>query len=220
MNQNLAESPQPTDSPKHRLPSNQRRLALIVLAAFLILAAGFYIRGSRADSVPRNPAKPADGIITQLVINESGESGIRTAVVIPVPVKTAWSILSNYDEWERLFNTVRRKQVAEPLGENQHHVVTDVLTPMGTISLDFIVTQEELDDGGYRARWDAPTNELPVNKGTIEIHPLGSDQTLLVYSVIKRYRKYPQFVVNNALFGHQTDIVKTLSTRIVEVARE
>jgi hypothetical protein len=141
-------------------------------------------------------------------------------VVIPVPVETAWKILSNYDEWERLFKTVREKKVAEQLDEHHHHVVSDVMTPLGMISLDFIITHEELPDGGYLASWDAPTKELPVNRGTIRISPHGQDQTLLVYSVRKQYQKYPRFLVNNMLLHQQPDLVGTLRRRMVEVAKE
>ena len=222
MNPNSKDNDGPLEHPKSQRRGNhpRLRLALFIAAAFFILAAVFYIRGTVASTVVKDPKTPADGVVTQLLVNESGEKYIRTAVVMPVQVATAWSILSDYDEWERLFKTVRSKKVAEPAGENQHHVVSDVMTPMGVISLDFIVTQDELPDGGYRAIWNAPTRELPVNKGTIEIHPLGADQTLLAYSIVKRYKIYPQFVVNNALYGHQTDIVKTLSARIAEVARK
>lgn len=220
MNHNITDDRVRSENPPAGQFAHRMRRILITLGAFLIVVMVFYLRGTVADAVIKDPKTAADGIVTQLLINESGEKYIRTAVVMPVSVATAWKILSDYDEWERLFKTVRRKKVAEPAGENQHHVVTDVMTPMGVISLDFIVTQEELSDGGYRARWNAPTRELPVNKGAIEIHPQGSDQTLLVYSVVKRYQIYPQFVVNNALFGHQLDIVKTLSSRIVEAARK
>src|SRR5207247_1529017 len=83
----------------------------------------------------------------------------------------------------KLFKTVRRKQRTEPLEGNRRHVVSDVMTPMGTISLDFIVTHEETPDGGYLAWWDAPTRELPINRGTIRISPRGANQTLFGYSV-------------------------------------
>ena len=197
-----------------------RRFLAYVTVACLALFAAYYARGTWAAKQATDPQSPADGVICQLVRDPDGEKVIRTAVVIPVPVDTAWQILSDYAEWEQLFKTIRRKQVAEPIGENQHHVVSDVTTPLGTLSLDFVVTHEETPDGGYLARWDAPTKELPINKGTIRITPQGDAETLFVYTVHKQYRKYPTFLVNNVLLGHQPDLVRTLAARMEEVAQQ
>ncbi len=202
--------------PKRRLP----RILLGVLLVCLLLFAGYYVHGTWAAATPRDPDTVQQGVVCQLVKGEDGGTDIRTSILIPVPVETAWRILSNYEEWERLFKTIRKKQVAEKLNENQHHVVSDVLTPLGTISLDFVVTHEKTEDGGYRAWWDAPTRELPVNHGTIRLEPKGSDRTLLVYTIRKQYRQYPQFLVNNMLLRQQPDLVRTLARRMVEIAQE
>lgn len=191
---------------------------VLVVSVCLLALGGWYVWRGTATSPPAVLTTPEQGVICQLVAGDDGGTDVRTAAVIPVPVETAWRILSNYEEWERLFKTVRRKQVAEPLGENRHHVVSDVWTPLGVISLDFIVTHEKTPGGGYIARWDAPTPELPVNRGVIEITPVSDTQTLFVYTVRKQYRRYPQFVVNNALLDHQPDLIETLRRRMIEVA--
>jgi hypothetical protein len=213
----LAESPTPP--PASAGQGRIARLLLAVLAGCLLLFGWYYWRGTAA-SAPVDPQTPQDGVICQLARADDGGTDVRTAVVIPVPLDDAWRILSDYEEWERLFKTVRRKQVAEPAGENRHHVVSEVWTPMGMLSLDFIVTHERTAAGGYVARWDAPTNELPVNRGTIEITPLAGEQTLFVYTVRKHYKSYPDFLVNNALLNHQPDLIATLSQRMIEVAQE
>ena len=201
----------------------RRRIPWIVLAVALVcllVFVGYYLRGTWATTSPVVLSSPEQGAVSQLVRAADGQKEIRTAVVIPVSVETAWAILSNYEEWEKLFKTVRRKQATKQLDANRHHVVSDVLTPLGTITLDFIVTHEQTPDGGYLAWWDAPTKELPVNKGAIEIQPLADDRTLLVYTIRKQYRHYPQFLVNNMLYSHQTDLVQTLRERMVEAAKE
>lgn len=210
-----------TDATQLRGVRRPARLWLAgVLMACLALFAAYYARGAWTAKLAMDPASTEDGVICQLVRNPDGEEVIRTAVVIPVPIDAAWQILSDYGEWERLFKTIRRKQVAEPIGENQHHVVSDVTTPLGTLSLDFVVTHEQSADGGYLAWWDAPTEELPINKGTIRITPRGDAETLFVYTVHKQYRKYPSFLVNNMLLRHQPDLVRTLAARMEEVARQ
>jgi hypothetical protein len=180
-------------------------LVLGITLVCLLIFAAYYLRGTWATESPAGLTAPEQGAVSQLVRAADGQKEIRTAVVVPVSVETSWKILSNYAEWEKLFKTVRRKQATEQLDANHHHVVSDVLTPLGTITLDFIVTHEETPGGGYLAWWDAPTKELPVNKGTIEIKPLANDRTLLVYTIRKQYRQYPQFLVNNMLYSHQTD---------------
>ncbi|MCA9239799.1 MAG: SRPBCC family protein [Planctomycetales bacterium] len=197
-----------------------RQFLVYVLMALLALFALYFARGAWAAKQAKDPASPQDGVICQLVRDPDGEKVIRTAVVIPVPIETAWRILSDYGEWERLFKTIRRKQLSEPIGENQHHVVSQVTTPLGTLSLDFIVTHEKTADGGYLAWWDAPTDELPINKGTIRITPRGDGETLFVYTVHKQYRRYPSFLVNNMLLRHQPDLVRTLAARMEEVAHQ
>mgnify|MGYP007073180382 CR=1 FL=1 len=99
-------------------------------------------------------------------------------------------------------------------------MVSDIVTPLGVLQLDFIVTHEQLANGGYLASWDAPTEELPVNRGTIRVTPQDDGKTLLVYTVCKEYQKYPQFVVYNMLLDHQRDLVETLRDRIMEIAAE
>src|SRR5262245_50599364 len=157
----------------HR-PISRRKtpwLILSIVLAGVALFGAYYLRGTWATDKPADVTSPDQGAVSELVLAPDGEKESRTAVVIPVSVETSWRILSNYEEWEKLFKTVRRKQATEKLDGNRHHVVTEVLTPLGTISLDFIVTHEQTPGGGYRAWWDAPTKELPVNKGTIEIKP-------------------------------------------------
>lgn len=193
--------------------------------AWILLAVGalfvwFYLRGTLATAKPVDPRDPREGVVSQLALDAQGAREVRTSVVIPVPVSTAWRLLSDYAEWERLFKTVRLKREAEPLEGNRKHVVSDIMTPLGTLQLDFIVTHEELAEGGYRASWDAPTRELVVNKGEIVIRPVAEGATLFVYSVQKRYRSYPEFLINNMLLNHQTDVVETLRRRMVEIARE
>ena len=196
-------------------------LYLFAVSAVCLFLFGFYYwRGSWPADNPTDPKSVSDGVRCQLLRSHKDRKEIRTAVIIPVPVETAWRILSNYEEWERLFKTVRRKQITEQVGENQHHVVSDVTTPMGTLSLDFIVTHENLPGGGYRASWDAPTPELPVNEGDMRITPFSPNETLFVYTVRKEYRRYPSFLVNNMLLNHQPDLVATLATRMQEVAKE
>jgi len=191
-----------------------------VSAVCVFLFGFYYLRGAWPADIPSDPKSVSDGVRCQLIRTHKDRTEIRTAVVIPVPLETAWRILSDYEEWERLFKTVRRKQITERVGENQHHVVSDVTTPMGTLTLDFIVTHEHLPGGGYRASWDAPTPELPVNEGEMRITPLSPNETLFVYTVRKEYRKYPSFLVNNMLLNHQPDLVATLATRMQEVAKE
>ncbi len=203
-------------SSKRRMPHPHR---LAVLTLCLALFALAYARGTWADRSPRDPQRPEDGVISRLVVDEKGDRAIRTAVVLPVSEQAAWNVLSDYNEWERLFKTVRRNKVAEKVDENRHHVVSEVMTPLGTVSLDFIVTHERTSDGGHLAWWDAPNDKLPVNRGTIRITPLAADRTLLVYTVVKQWRIYPSFFVNNMLLNQQPDLVATLGKRVVEAAR-
>jgi len=190
-----------------------------VLLGCGVLFGWYYIRGTWATKNPTYPSSPEDGVTSVIVLNEDGDKEIRTAVVIPVSVENAWKILSNYDEWERLFTTIRASKTEE-LDNNRYHVVSEVMTPLGTIKLETIVTHEKIPGGGYRAWWDAPTDELPLNRGSIRVTPQGPEQTLLVYTVLKQYRQYPQFVVYNTLLGHQKDLVGTLRERIIEAAGE
>ena len=197
-----------------------KRILCLVLLGFCVLFGWYFARGTWAASKMDDPTTPEQGVIAKLVLSDDGHREIRTAVVIPVTIEQAWRILSDYDEWEKMFKTVRQKQRTEPLEGNRRHVVSDVMTPMGTITLDFIVTHEEIPTGGYRASWDAPTRELPINRGEIRITPHGANQTLFVYTVRKKYQQYPEFLVNNMLLKHQPDIVSTLRLRMIEAAKE
>ena len=209
----------PSSSSAVRHPA--RRLLAVVLVCCVVLFTWYYLRGTWATTSPVYPSSPDEGVKSVIVLNDQGSREIQTAVLLPVPVETAWSILSNYAEWERLFPTIRRLgSETKVLDKDRHHVVSDVMTPLGILKLDFIVTHEKTSDGGFIASWNAPTAELPVNEGAIRVTPRGPQLTLLVYTVHKQYREYPQFMVYNKLLGHQTDLVGTLSTRILEAAGE
>jgi uncharacterized membrane protein len=204
-------------------PATRPRIVRWIVGVTLVFAGLFvwyYLRGTWATATPEYPAAAEQGVVSQLVKNTESGNEIHTAVVVPVPVETAWSILSNYEEWERLFKTVREREPTKQLDENRHHVVSDVITPLGVLQLDFIVTHEKTPEGGYRAWWDAPTDDLPVNRGEITIAPQGPDATLLVYVIEKRYKQYPQFLVYNLLFDQQADVVGTLRQRMLEIAQE
>ena len=203
--------------PARRSP---RRFFSGLLLVCVLLFGWYCVRGTWATTNPTDPTTPEQGVTSHLVLTPEGDKEIRTAIVIPVSVDIAWKILSDYEEWERLFKTVRRKQVAEKLDEHRHHVVSDVMTPLGTVSLDFIVYDEPTPEDGHRAWWDAPTADLPVNSGTIRITPKGPNRTLFVYTVRKQWRKYPRFLVNNMLLDQQKDLVRTLSRRMIEIAQE
>lgn len=223
MSESAPSTPPTAPSTVKSMPSRKRpvkRILLFVLLGFCLLFGWFFVRGTWAARKMDDPTTPEQGVISKLVLSDDGHREIRTAVVIPVTIAQAWRILSDYDEWEKMFKTVRQKQRTEPLAGNRRHVVSDVMTPMGTITLDFIVTHEELPGGGYLAWWDAPTRELPINKGEIRITPNGANQTLFVYTVRKKYQQYPEFMVNNMLLKHQPDIVSTLRQRMIEAAKE
>lgn len=195
-----------------------RKFLLGVLFVGFLLFGWYFLRGTWATANPTDPT-PEQGVVSRLVLTPEGDKEIRTAVVIPVPIDTAWKILSNYEEWEKLFKTVRKNKEVTAVDDNHHHVVSDVMTPLGMITLDFVVKHEKTADG-YVASWDAPTAELPTNRGKITLTAQGKDRTLLVYNVRKQYRRYPQFVVNNMLRGSQRDLVHTLSKRMIEIAKE
>ena len=192
-------------------------ILLTGLLSFSLLLGACYLRGTSAVSKMDDPATPEQGALTKIVMSDDGNREIRTAVVIPVAIEQAWEMLSG-DEWQKLFESVRQKEQAGPLEQNRRHVIADVMTPLGTITLDMIVTMEELPGGGYQAWWDAPADDLIIKKGNIRITPQGPGQTLFVYTAQRKYRQYPEFLVNNMLLNHQSDVVNTVQKRMIAAA--
>src|SRR5262245_17386922 len=75
----------------------------VILGALLVLLVWAFIRGTWADTTPRDPASPADGIITQLIKTPEGHKPVRCAVLLDHPLDEVWKAVTDYEHYGEIF---------------------------------------------------------------------------------------------------------------------
>jgi uncharacterized protein YndB with AHSA1/START domain len=180
------------------------------LALLLMLAA--YIRGTWADTAPRNPTSPADGVVCQLLQTPDGAKQVRCAAVLDAAPESVWRVVTDYEHFPEVFPTIATA-TARPLGDGRNHLTFGLSTPIGQLPVEAEIRHEETPDR-FVASWDQPSGQVVVNRGSWVVTPAGSGRTLLVYTLDVKVRPYPDFVVRNVLLSRQPSIVDAVRRRV------
>src|SRR5262249_28667857 len=141
------------------------------------------IRGTWADSEPRDPRSSADGIICQLYKLPDGKT-VRTAVVLDASIDKVWEIITDYKRYQDIFPTLSSTAVTvERVDDERVRLSGMASSILGT--WPFKVTMRQKETAEERSvSWDEPASgDVLKNRGSFVLKPLGGDRTLLVYSL-------------------------------------
>src|SRR5436305_2059731 len=90
-------------------PRLKKRIVIpaILVVLFAALVIGAYVRGTWADTSPRNPQTPAEGAVVQLYQPAEGAMHVRGAILIDAPAARVWAVIRDYPSHPRFMPYVR-----------------------------------------------------------------------------------------------------------------
>jgi uncharacterized membrane protein len=203
----------PPTPPRKRL-GKRTRVLLVILAVFALLLVGAYIRGTWADTTPRDPASPADGVVCHLYRTPDGHTPVRCAVLLDHPIDKVWKVITDYDRYGEIFPTLRSAPVKVTRGGAERvHLSGLASSVFGDWPFDIHITHEESPQNRI-ASWHDRGADVLVNRGSWKLTPKGEGRTLLVYSLEVEIKGYPNFLVRNILLGRQPGVVQAVIDRL------
>src|SRR5262249_13942520 len=76
---------------------------LVLLAVLAVLVLVLVVRGTWADTVPKNPTSAAEGTISQLYQSPDGRKQVRCARVLDFPAPIVWQVVTDYNHFGDIF---------------------------------------------------------------------------------------------------------------------
>jgi hypothetical protein len=209
----MATNPGQTVPPRRRRWLRKRTIVLGVAALLAAVLVWLVVRGTWADTAPRNPQSSAEGAVAQLYQEPDGRKLVRAALVIDRPADEVWKVVTDYDHFAETFPYERSLQGEREPGDRYH--LSGVLHSQlyGDWAFDVRVRHEETAEGRV-ASWEGPTPDLPVHRGSWTVTPLGPDRTLLALAVEMQLRGYPQFWTHNILLNRVKPMVRAVDQRL------
>jgi ribosome-associated toxin RatA of RatAB toxin-antitoxin module len=202
---NSASTPSPA-SPKPPARRWRKRWVLIpgalVLAAAVALAV-LYVRGTWADTEPRDPASAADGPVSQIYLREGGFKQVRCAALLPYALDDVWDMLTDYTNYDKMLPYLA-DVTAEKKGDGEWVMQGQAKSAFrGYWPFQITITQRAGPDGG-RIWWDehSAEGEVQLNRGGWELRKRGDKETLLVLTLEVEVKSTPTFLLRS-IFRHR-----------------
>lgn len=208
-------TPQPQPSPAG--PSWARRLPLLVSVLVCAVAgiaiAALVVRGTWADSAPRDPSSSSEGVVDQLCRDASGTTYVRCSVILEAPADRVWTTIVSYKRFPEIFRDVSAfatldVTAAEPEADGRTRLVGRVQSIAGTWPIDVRVAHT-ITSTGYTASWDEPSDDFD-NRGSWTVTPLGPSRCLVVYQLDVRAHRYPAFLINAVLLNGAPPVLEAV----------
>jgi uncharacterized protein YndB with AHSA1/START domain len=186
-------------------------VALAVVLVFVLVAA--VVRGTWADTTPKNPATAAEGIVTQLYQTPDGHTQIRCAVILDYPAEEVWTTVTDYDHYAAIFPTLESAR-AEPTADGGHHLTGTARSVLGNWPFDAVFRNDEEPGKKYVASWDGGSGAVRVLRGNWTVTPTEPGQTLLVFTSEAELAGYPDWVVRNVLLSRQPRVASAVGEQL------
>src|SRR5947207_12095171 len=103
-------NPTPTPTPPAPAPRRWKKRFVIplgVLAVLLILLAAAYVRGTWADTEPRDPKSPDEGILCRLYQPPQDTWQVRCSMILSHRPEQVWKVVTDYDHFADIFPTLK-----------------------------------------------------------------------------------------------------------------
>jgi len=196
----------------HRI---KKRLLIpgIMIGTIVLLIIAAFIRGTWANSQPRDAASSSDGILTTLYQTPDGRKSVRCSRVFDEPIDRVWGVVTDYVHFAEIFPTLATAHIEKDPDGRFHFTGTAQQAVLGKWAFDIHITHAESPSKKV-ASWDEPGGDATVNRGSWTLTPLGADKTLAVYTLDTEVRKVPAFIVRNALLSRQPLVVQAVVDRL------
>ena len=203
----------PTAAPPTRI-KKRIYLPLILLMLLLGVAVGFYVRGTWADTVEKNPASPEEGTVTQLFQKPNGNVVVRCAVIVDAPPQEVWAVVTGYDKHKDFLPYVSKvKAVKQADGR---YLIDGIAHSRlwGDWPFQSLTKHVEAPERGeYAAVWsEEDVGEFLYDRGSWTLKPTDSarKQTLLVFSGQIELKRFPNFIVRNIIMDRLHTVLKAM----------
>jgi carbon monoxide dehydrogenase subunit G len=205
----------PGPPPRPRKPSRKRRAILLTLFGLsLILLILVILRGTWADTEPRDPKSSDEGIICRLYQPPQGDWQVRCSMILDDPPEKVWGVVTDYANFESIFPTLESCSQG-PFASGGAFTKTVQLSGLarsaiGTWPFDIVVKEEE-GPGRYHSHWEGESGDVEKIAGSWTVTPAGEGKTLLVYASHIEIKHYPNWVVVNALKSRQPKVMQAVA---------
>src|SRR5262245_22973753 len=176
------------------------------LLLLLILAVVVLVRGTWADSTPRDPAVPEDGITCQLFQLPDGRKVVRASVVLNHKPDLVWSRLTAFDRFPAMFPTVKTFRVDD--GPTTRAILA-VQTFWALKHLEGRMSREE-SPARRVLTFEDLDGDAQVYLARFTLTSRENGQSLLVYEVDADVPGYPTPIVRNVFRSRNPMILRTI----------
>jgi len=189
-------------------------IPLILLVLLVLLGVGFYVRGTWADTVEKNPSGPDAGTVTQLLQKANGNVVVRSAVVVDAPPKDVWAVVTDYASHRQFLPYISKVEATKQA--DGRFLIDGVAQSRiwGDWPFQSLVTHSEApDDAEYSTQWSEEDKDVfKVSRGTWTVTPFdkANKQTLLVFTLQIELKNYPNFIVRNIIMDRLHSVLKSM----------
>ena len=126
-------TPSTPKDPKSKVARYRKAWALPgTFLALIVLVLGFLgVRGTWADTEPRNPTSASEGVVSQLYQPPGSAKQMRCALVIDAPIDRVWSVITDYSHFDEIFPYISETR-AEETSPDLYAISMNVNTPLGS----------------------------------------------------------------------------------------
>jgi ribosome-associated toxin RatA of RatAB toxin-antitoxin module len=160
-----------------------------------------YVRGTWADSEPRDPASVDARPVCQIYQPPDGPKRVRCAILLPYPRRRVWQALTDYAHYAD-FLPYLADTTAERTDEGEMRMTGQAKSALSGYWPFAITVHEEKTPDAWRAWWDEPSPPVLVNRGGWTLRAHDQETTLLVLDLETEVKGYPTFFLR-AVFRHR-----------------
>jgi hypothetical protein len=194
-------------------PSPRLKLRIVIPAILIGAVTSLLlleiIRGNWTDAEPKNPASAADGIVTQIIKTPEGHKEVRGAVIVNARPENVWKVVTNYDQFSSVFPNISASKGTQD-ADGRWHLTGEFHSIAGRWPMDVHVRHSQ-EDGNFDASWDEPTEAWKINRGSWDVKPHGTGETLLVYNLELRVLPFPDSIVRAILLDQIKPAMKAVA---------
>jgi Polyketide cyclase / dehydrase and lipid transport len=185
-------------------------LTLLGLLAILLLVA--VVRGTWADNSTRDPKSSSEGVICRLYQPPVGDWQVRCSMILDEPPDKVWSVVTDYDNFVDIFPTLESCSAARLYSSTGPVLLSgEAHSAIGTWPFSITVTEEKTP-GRYHSYWEeVESGDVTTVEGSWTVTPAGEGKTLLVYTSHIEIKRYPDWVVVNALLFRQPKVMHSVA---------
>ena len=209
----MSTAPTTTQPPPARTP-RRVYIPLVLLAIFLLVAVGFFIRGTWADTQERDPSSIADSPVVQLLRKPNGNVVVRGAIRIDARPTEVWSVVTGYDQHSKFLPYISKVE-ATPRNDGRIKVAGVAHSRIwGDWPFDALTLHDASPaDGLFTASWSEDNvDDFEVNRGAWGVKPIdrNQSQSLLTLTLQIELKKYPNFIVRNVLMDRLPSVLTAM----------